>query len=230
MLYNQYNLTYSTQSPIICIRINFDALQTKQPKEIQMKTTTTATKPATKAVVASIEKGKQALTELSQAIVMRDGGNNSIKTIFEAFRKTKVAIGDLRTCPIAKHFASIMGSQVNPENGKSYTAPTIANYLSDMRKALQNGGALVLNSAQKEAREKAKAVKLTKAKAVTIESNSEAPEPIPSAPSVAERTQSQKLYASLNTALLIAQSDTAPSYDVVKMTKGLSALIALIPA
>jgi hypothetical protein len=196
-------------------------------KVIQMKTTTTANKPATKTVIASIEKGKQALTELSQAIVMRDGADSSIKSVFEVFRKTKNAIGDLRNCEFAQAFSVALSDQVNPLNGKKYTAPTISNYLVDMRKALKNGGALVLNSAQKESRAKAKAVKLTKAKAVTT---GEAPEPIPNAPSVAERTQSQKLYASLNTALLIAQSDTAPSYDVVKMTKGISALIALIPA
>jgi len=196
-----------------------------------MKTTTTANKPASKTVVASIEKGKQALTELSQAIVLRDGATTSITALFESFRKTKVAIGDLRNCPIAKHFAGIMGAQTNPLNGKAYTAPTISNYLGDMRKALKLGTPLVLNSAQAESRAKAKAVKLTKA-----------PEPLPCAPSVpsvpsapsvptvAERTQSQKLYASLNTALLIAQSDPSPSYDVVKLTKGISALIALIPA
>lgn len=198
-----------------------------------MKTTTTANKPASKTVVASIEKGKQALTELSQAIVMRDGADTSIKTLFESFRKTKVAIGDLRNCPIAKHFAGIMGAQTNPLNGKAYTAPTIANYLSDMRKALKSGSALVLNSAQAESRAKAKAIKLVKdkAKQSPVESDSDSDiADIPNAPTVAERTQSQKLYAALNTALLIAQSDKAPSYDVVKMTKGISALIALIPA
>jgi hypothetical protein len=193
-----------------------------------MKTTTTANKPASKTVVASIEKGKQALTELSQAIVLRDGADSSIKSLFEVFRKTKNGIGDLRNCPIAQAFSLAISDQVNPLNGKKYTAPTISNYLGDMRKALKLGTPLVLNSAQKEAREKAKAVKLTKAKAVTTGDSDIAD--IPSAPSVAERTQSQKLYASLNTALLIAQSDDNPSYDVLKMTKGLSALIALIPA
>ena len=193
---------------------------------IKMKSTTT-NKPATKAVVASIEKGKQALTELSQAIVLRDGADSSIKSLFEVFRKTKNGIGDLRNCPIAQAFSLAMGSQVNPENGKKYTAPTIANYLSDMRKALKLGTPLVLNSAQAESRAKAKAVKLVKDKAVTT---GEAPEPLPSVPSVTAKSQAQKLYASLNTALLIAQSDPSPPYDAVAMTKGINALIALIPA
>jgi len=196
-----------------------------------MKTTTTANKPATKAVIASVEKGKKALTELSQAIVLRDGASYSISALFEVFRKTKNAIGDLRTCVFAQSFAQTMGAQVSPLNGKVYSAPTISNYLREMRKALKSGSALDLNSAQKEAREKAKASKLVKDKAKHVESDSDSDiADIPSAPTVAERTQSNKLYASLNTALLIAQSDTAPSYDVVKMTKGISALIALIPA
>jgi len=194
-----------------------------------MKTTTTANKPATKAVVTAIEEGKQALTELSQAIVLRDGADSSIKSLFEVFRKTKNAIGDLRNCPIAQAFSLAMGSQVNPENGKKYTAPTISNYLGDMRKALKSGSALVLNSAQAESRAKAKAVKLTKDKAKHVESDSDIAD-IPSAPTIAERTQSQKLYAALNTSLLIAQSDPSPPYNAVTMTKGLLALIALIPA
>ena len=194
-----------------------------------MKTTTTANKPATKAVIASVEKGKKALTDLSQAIVLRDGADTSIKSLFEVFRKTKNGIGDLRNCPIAQAFSLAMGSQVNPENGKKYTAPTIANYLSDMRKALKSGSALVLNSAQAESRAKAKASKLVKDKAKQAPDSMPSNPSNPSNPSVAERTQSQKLYASLNTALLIAQSDTAPSYDVVKMTKGINALIAMIP-
>jgi len=194
-----------------------------------MKTTTTANKPASKTVVTSIEEGKQALNELSQAIVMRDSASSSITDLFEVFRKTRNEIGDLRNCVFAQAFAEALGGQTSPKTGKVYTAPTISNYLREMRKALKSGSALVLNSAQAETRAKAKAVKLTKDKAKHVESDSDIAD-IPSAPTIAERTQSQKLYAALNTSLLIAQSDPSPPYNAVTMTKGLLALIALIPA
>jgi hypothetical protein len=192
----------------------------------------TTNKPATKLVIKKIEQSRIALSDMALAIVLKDSGENALHQAFEVLRKTKVTIGSLQAsktvpaCSNALFFRDTLVSQVSPKTGKNYTPATASNYLTDFRKALKNGGELVLNSARKTATEKAKVKPIDKTITATEIDN----EAIVDIPSATPKTGAQKLYGTLNTALLIAQNDENPSYDVVRFTKQLNALIAMLPA
>ena len=191
----------------------------------------TTNKPATRRVLATLEKGKTALEHMVQAIVLKDSGENALVQAFETFRKANITLGFLQAsktvpaCKYAIHFRDTLIEQVSPKTGKKYEGTTASNYLVDFRKALENGGELVLNSARAEAIKKAKAEK-AKVKPEAVE----AVEAVEAIPSATPKSGAQKLYGTLNTALLIAQNDENPTYDVVKFTKQLNALIAMLPA
>jgi len=161
----------------------------------------------------SVEMAYKAIDSLVQGIAQSDSGIVQVRAAFVALRKTKVTIGNLKTCGIAQRFRDGLCALNNPITGKPYSEQTASNYLSAFRSAIKNGTDLQLNKSRSESKGKASGQSKTPAKK-TKET----------------KTAKDKILIALETILLIAQGDESPSYDAVSLVQDVKEMIAQLDA
>lgn len=106
----------------------------------------------TKTTAAAVETAKACILDLAQVFQDKDNLRSSAKSIMAKLVKTKVVIGDLRTCAMAQLFRDSLCALDNPVTGKPYTKEVASNYLSAIRAAIKSGGELNLNPSRTKAK------------------------------------------------------------------------------
>jgi len=171
-------------------------------------------KPVTKAVTTF----NTALETFGSQLAIALSAGESLQGCITIMRGTKVKLGTIKSkCQFALSVQSTLQSLTYTKQGKptKLSSGAVANYLSNIRKCLNDSSLVFSTNMARDAKAKAKA---------TAPSKGEAPESIPSV----EKTTGDKVKEQLKNAVTIIQASENAEFDIVAVKALIERAMALI--